>query len=358
MPNSPGTAHLIAATVRISVQDQDGRSTGSGTIVDAREGKALVLTCGHLFRASAGKGPIEISLFAAGQKGAELHGTAEGTLIHYDLERDLALVCFVPKASVEVTPIAPAGTQTQPGAAVSSVGCEHGANPTPWSSRITAVDRFKGHPNIEASPAPVEGRSGGGLFNDAGQLIGVCYAADPQGNEGLYASLPSIQEKLDSLNLSAVYKTPSLGNAGAMADGAAANQVAAANSPFEVRGQSPTPSGDPRAMLGATGVSPAPVAPASAGLPAQAISPAPTPVAETESRTTEEQATWRELGRRAADSEIICIIRPKSPAGRSEVIKLDRASPAMVRALQAAEQQNSPPAAMAVAPAAGGSVVR
>src|SRR5690606_20774666 len=42
-----------------------------------------------------------------------------------------------------------------------------------------------------------------------GQLIGVCFAADPQSNEGLYASLPSIQAKLDSLNLGMVYQNPS-----------------------------------------------------------------------------------------------------------------------------------------------------
>jgi S1-C subfamily serine protease len=194
--SSPAASHLIAATVRISVQDKDGRSTGSGTIVDARQGKALVLTCGHLFRASAGQGPIEISLFAAGPSGAELRGTAEGTLIHYDLERDLALVCFVPQAAVEVTPIAPAGSQLAQGAAVTSVGCEHGANPTPWPSQITAVNRFAGHGNVEAARAPVEGRSGGGLFNDAGQLIGVGavrLAGFDSGETGLIETVGGVQ---------------------------------------------------------------------------------------------------------------------------------------------------------------------
>jgi S1-C subfamily serine protease len=350
--NSPTTSHLIAATVRISVQDKDGRSTGSGTIVDAREGKALVLTCGHLFRASAGKGPIEISLFAAGPSGAELRGTAEGTLIHYDLERDLALICFVPQTAVEVTPIAPAGTQLVQGAAVTSVGCEHGANPTPWASQITAVNRFAGHANVEAARAPVEGRSGGGLFNDAGQVIGVCYAADPQANEGLYASLVSIQEKLDSLNLSAVYKVPSLGNSQSVAVIPASSQTPATNSPFEVRGQSPTPTSDPRAMLAPT----ASTAPAAS--PAAAPIAQPAPVAETSVLSAEDQATLQELVRRAADAEIICIIRPRTSSGRSEVLKLDHASATLVRALEAASQQNTPQAAVAAVPAPADSRMR
>jgi hypothetical protein len=307
-----------------------------------------------LFRSSAGKGAIEISLFAAGANGAELRGTAEGKLIHYDLDRDLALVCFVPQSAVEVTPVAPSGTQTVQGAAVTSVGCEHGANPTPWGSRITAVNRFAGHPNIEAARAPVEGRSGGGLFNESGQLIGVCYAADPQGNEGLYASLVSIQQKLDTLNLAGVYQAPSVGNTASSA-AAVSNQTAATNSPFEVRGQSPTPTADPQAMLATTAVSPtpAPTAATNTVVPSSAAPASPSDVL-----SAEDQATLRELGRRAADAEIICIIRPKSPDGRSEVLKLDHASPALVRALQASRQQNATQAAVAAAPAAAGAVLR
>ena len=81
----------------------------------------------------------------------------------------------------------------EPGDPVTSVGCNHGENPTPWATQITAINRYQGHPNVEAARAPVEGRSGGGLFNAQGQVIGICYAAEPKGDEGLYASLSSIQ---------------------------------------------------------------------------------------------------------------------------------------------------------------------
>jgi thiol-disulfide isomerase/thioredoxin len=54
----PSVDHLIAATVRLRIEDPDGHSCGSGTIIDTRQGLALILTCGHLFRDSEGKGKI------------------------------------------------------------------------------------------------------------------------------------------------------------------------------------------------------------------------------------------------------------------------------------------------------------
>ena len=44
------------------MEDANGHSYGTGTIIDARGGEALVLTCGHIFRDSDGKGPITIDL--------------------------------------------------------------------------------------------------------------------------------------------------------------------------------------------------------------------------------------------------------------------------------------------------------
>ncbi len=61
-------AALISASVRLRVEDPDGRSCGSGTIIDARQGEALILTCGHIFRDSKGKGPIEVDLFTPGAR--------------------------------------------------------------------------------------------------------------------------------------------------------------------------------------------------------------------------------------------------------------------------------------------------
>jgi S1-C subfamily serine protease len=359
-----GAERLVAATVRLSITDPDGRSTGTGAIVDARNGMALVLTCGHLFRESKGTGSIEISLFTPGANGAEVRGKVAGELIAYDLERDLALVRFRTASPVTVAPIAPPGTQLAPGAAVTSVGCNHGENPTAWSTRITALNRYQGHPNVEAAGSPVEGRSGGGLFNAQGQLIGVCFAADHEGDEGLYSSLASIHAKLDELQMSIVYQSPGLGGAGALAGAAApTNSVATTEPPTAVRGQEPTPprtfpSDWPASTNGAAG--PASASPQGAAAPMAAAVDA----AALAGLTAEERATLEEIARRSRGAEVICIIRPQSPEGRSDVIKLSGVSPAFVRALMDSANHAAPggasgggtPAGVGVAPTATAAV--
>ncbi len=82
----PPDAKLIAASVRLRIEDPNGNSCGSGTIIDARGGDALILTCGHIFRDSQGKGKIDVDLFGpyAGQR-------VTGQLISYDLKRDVGL---------------------------------------------------------------------------------------------------------------------------------------------------------------------------------------------------------------------------------------------------------------------------
>jgi len=278
-----------------------------------------VLTCGHLFRESTGKGPITVTLFQAGPAGAEVRTTAAGQLIDFDLERDLALVSMRVDVPIQAISIAKPGTPLTPNAAVTTVGCNHGENPTAIASRITAVDRYQGHPNVEVAGAPVEGRSGGGLFNTEGQLIGVCFAADPESNEGLYASLPSIIAKLESLGLSMVYQASDA----AMTQATTPVQAAAPESDagFAVRGQEPM------------AVSP------QVALPFPKI--AANPMAA--SLSLSEQATFEELERRSKDSEVICIVRPKTAGGKSEVISLSNASPEFVRSLVelAAGQGNS-----------------
>lgn len=342
-PGQPnlGSAKLVDSTVRLSIADAEGKSTGTGTIIDARQGKALVLTCGHLFRESKGQGTVDVTLFRHGAQGAEPVGSAQAQVIDFDLDRDLALVCFETTSPVAVTPLAPRGTTLAVEAPATSVGCGHGANPTPWETRITAVNRYQGHANVEAARAPEEGRSGGGLFNAAGQLIGVCFAADPQGNEGLYASIDSIYQKLDALNLTATLQTPQAGSAQPMA---VAQQSPA---PFEVRGQDPTPQAPASGTSAASLFNSAPVAnsPPMATAPIDPATLAP-----------EERAAIQEIGRRAGNAEVIVIIRPHDAASPSDVIKLKAASSEFVQTLEAAARPNGSAANMAAQP--GTSLVR
>ena len=200
---------LIAATVRIRVEDAQGRAFGTGTIIDSRGGEALVVTCGHLFRESKGKGPMTVEMFEVTPAGLKVAEQVTGQLISYDLERDVAFVSIRPTRQVAAAVVAPANTPIQRGDRVATIGCSNGNDPTLLPQRINTLDRYQGPANIEVSGAPEEGRSGGGLFNLQGQLIGVCYAADYEGKEGLYSALESIHEELNRLNLKDVYaKSP------------------------------------------------------------------------------------------------------------------------------------------------------
>jgi hypothetical protein len=268
-------------------------------MIDARQGEALVLTCGHIFRDSQGKGQIEVDLFGTGapQK-------VPGRLVAFDLNTDIGLVSIKPGVPVRVAPVAPSGHPIAKGDKVVSVGCNNGGPSTALETKITAINKFGGTPNVEIAGLPVQGRSGGGLFNSEGMVIGVCNAADPADNEGLYASLPAIQAELDKAGLTAIYR----------------NQRDAA--PAQLAGGTPPPS-MPSKM-------PEPEF-ASRGSAAQ---PAGAPAGLKQNETA---ALAQMQGNNSA--EVICIVRPlNDPNAKSEVITLDRASMAFLQQLAADRQ--------------------
>jgi thiol-disulfide isomerase/thioredoxin len=328
---SPAESHekLLAATVRLRVDDAQGHAYGTGTIIDSRSGQALVITCGHLFRESKGKGPVFVETFEAVPGGVHVVGQVPAQVISYNLERDVALVGIWPTRPVTVARLAPKGSAIGRGNRVVSIGCSNGNDPSALATRITNLDRYQGPANIEIQGAPVEGRSGGGLFNANGELIGVCYAADYEGNEGLYAALSSIHDELAEQGLSeisgqiAAQPNDSL-NGPAVAPGTI------------VRGQEPL-----------TPVQPIPeretATPAGLTVAVDDAKSNAESVEIPQGLSDAEQAAWEEIMTRASAAEVICIIRPKDPGGQSEVITLDGVSPEFVRALLARQQNSREP---------------
>jgi S1-C subfamily serine protease len=347
-------AALLAASVRIRVEDPQGHSCGSGTIIDALPGgEALVLTCGHLFRDSQGKGKVEIDLF----------GPAPGThvvgrVISYDLERDVAFVAFSPQGPVTVARVAPRGYILRPGDAVASVGCDNGDDPTVKRSQINLLDRFLdpveqriGHKieephapwNVEVAGQPVEGRSGGGLFTADGLVIGICSAAEPpKDNEGIYSGLGAIHAALDEKRMTFVYQRPLgpptlVAAAGVSAGTADQRQANAAADPFAAaRGGSPAVRiPDEHASWSAP---PAGAVVSSVSSPSSAnVGPG--------TLSGNEQVTLDEIGRKLREgSEVVCIVRDRNdPKSQSEVFTLDRASPIFVNQLSRAAQSPTMP---------------
>lgn len=303
---APVTAtQLLAASVRLTVEDATGFSYGSGTLVDVRQGSALIVTCGHIFRDSQGKGKISVDVF-----GANPQPKLTGQLVSYDLKRDVALVSITPVAPVATIPVAPSGYRASAGDRVMSVGCDNGANPTVRDSKVTALDKFLGPANIEVAGQPVQGRSGGGLFSTTGYLIGVCNAADPADNEGLYAAASVIHAQLDQAGLASVYQR----SAGAGGTALAATMPASSGPSMPAQ----MPATDLHGAAAAAGTR---LAKAADTL--RQLSP-------------QERATLSELRQKSQGAEVICIVRSvNDPKAKSEIIVLDRASAAFLDLLAA-----------------------
>jgi thiol-disulfide isomerase/thioredoxin len=187
LPREVAERAALAATARLRVADEGGTSVATGTVVDVHNGHALILTCGHVFRQAGMSGQIKVDLFAPGA-GAPL----DGRLITFDLLRDVGLVSIRTDIPIRPVALAPSGYSPEPQTEVFSVGCDNGGQPRIERARITRRNGYSGPPNLEATGAPVNGRSGGGLFDTDGQLIGVCNAANEPENKGVYAAFETV----------------------------------------------------------------------------------------------------------------------------------------------------------------------
>ena len=199
-----------AATVRVKVagvSSKDGKKiqdVGTGTIVYSAAGQAIILTCAHVFLDMSTKdAKIEIEVF---ENGKPLSYPA--SLIGGDHNSDLAFL------KIQSTKIMPAVrlTAAAPGVAkdqsLVSFGCNGGADPTLLKTKIVDINRYNGPANLVCSVDPQSGRSGGGLFDVNGSLVGVCSCADRKLKEGLYMAHAPIVELVKGLKLTSILATP------------------------------------------------------------------------------------------------------------------------------------------------------
>ena len=131
-----------------------------------------------------------------------------GKLIAFDLRRDVGLVAMQPGVPVVAAKVGGAGDQPRKGDAVFSMGCNQGKPPTVIANQVLAVNRYHGPANLVVGGRPIDGRSGGGLFDQEGVLVGVCCAADQEADEGLYSALGPIHAELDRSGLGFIYRKP------------------------------------------------------------------------------------------------------------------------------------------------------
>ncbi len=188
-------SRILSSTVRIRVY-ADGEGNGTGTLIDSRSDHALILTCGHLFSEFKKGDSISVDIFTT-----DGVVTLPGNYVHHDPERDLGLLTLAFSGEIETSPVAGLDYELRKGMPIATCGCSNGENPTIQQGRVTHLNRYLGPSNIETSAVPVPGRSGGGMFAETGELIGVCFAADPEEQEGLFTSLSEIHAYFRSLKM-------------------------------------------------------------------------------------------------------------------------------------------------------------
>jgi S1-C subfamily serine protease len=320
---------------RIRVKDALGVNFGTGTIVESREGRTTILTCGHLFRKLDDKSVIEVDVFHGSQ-----HETFVGRVQRYDLEADVGLLWIPTTQTLPVAAVAGMPLSPTVGQHVFSVGCSGGEPPSKLQHRVTSLNRYLGPDNIECTGVPIQGRSGGGLFDTAGQLIGVCIAADQRDQRGLYSGLKPIHELLVQAKLSHLLpRTEAAPPADALAVRDATPKVT--RSPKPVVGDEPVFDGEapasvsdllskPFATTRSSGESDAP---ALSNLAAAALSTAAMTNAEAEANLDAHQ-----------EAEVVCIIRPlNNPRSASRVVIINRASGKFLSQLSGELEQQAKP---------------
>ena len=184
-PGSEAERRAMKATVRLKVDDDEGTSYATGTVIHTHGNESLVMTCGHVFHDSNGQGKITADYDFYDQP-----RTALGRLVDYDAKaKDIALVVIRTDAPLPAVPLAEKRSPIQSGVNVFSIGCDHGEAPTIRHSQIKNRAAYDGSLKYDIFGRPVDGRSGGGLFTESGHLIGVCNAAAVEVDEGIYSCL-------------------------------------------------------------------------------------------------------------------------------------------------------------------------
>lgn len=300
----------LDVSVRIRVKDDhQADAVGSGTIIDSRVGKTVILTCGHIFRNREKNAIIEVDCFCGGRE-----QTVIGRRLFHDIKSDVGLIT-INADSLASCRVAGSATKIVKGAPVISVGCSEGDKPTVQRVKITALNRYQGADNIEVGGMPVEGRSGGGLFTQEGQLIGVCSGADSHYREGFFAGLQSVHNLLDRCHLTHLYDA---GSSGENQNPTSSIELADAGD-----GEPSVADAADETSLGSA----APRKPAAlqskANAPARARSAA---IADAAASSGDERSI-REALEQAGEAEIVCIIRPiNQPGAGTRVVIMNRAS--------------------------------
>ncbi|MEZ6065550.1 MAG: thioredoxin domain-containing protein [Planctomycetaceae bacterium] len=313
-PNQqPAITPQMAASGRLRVTIDGHINLGSGTIIESRDGIARLITCAHIFRGFNESSRIEVHLFEDGQE-----VSYPGDLIRFDAESDVGLIQIQCDRPLPVINVARGVQNVQVDEPVLSIGCSGGQPPTEQSLKVTTLNPFEGPATVECTGVPVQGRSGGGLFRSGGELVGICIAADPARQRGVYAGLDAVHALLGAAGLAHLYQAPQAG------DFAQPSQLADAA----------TNSSAPDREHPGVGGSLLHAFPGVGGQERQERDAEPFNLLDDASRRAEASGELAQLAG-YDDAEIVCIIRPRNrPESESQIVVIHQASPKLLTYLR------------------------
>ena len=205
------SAAPMDASVRLRVMTGNKLVRGSGTMIESQAGRTTILTCSHISRGATNDTKVEVDLFRNG-----VPTTYVGTLLGSDPVADIGLITIHTDEAFPACRMASDSMILAIGAKVVSVGCGGGEAPSREQLRVTDINRYKGPDTLVCTGTPVQGRSGGGLFDESNNLVGVCFAATETGKSGVYCGLKPIYELLTKHDMG--HLIPSSGEESALAD--------------------------------------------------------------------------------------------------------------------------------------------
>lgn len=300
----------MASSVRIRVTYDGKVQFGSGTIIQSREGRTIVLTCAHIMDQAGDDPKVQVDVFLNGRT-----TTYVGKVIGHHIDSDVGLIAIPTSSRLPTAELVEPERKPERGQKVFSIGCNNGKEPTRETTTLTAVDRYSGPNNLETNKAPAHGRSGGGLFDLNGRVIGVCSAAERKSNRGLYAGNQAIFRMLKKHKLLSVYggelaEAPPVKDRQTLYDSTEASGGFDTSLPEQI----------------------AAVAPATHKTPAQEIGiPDRIHVINRDRAARDVQNLLEEFG---GDAEVTVVIRPRDPNRSSRIVVIPHASSNFVAMLQ------------------------
>ena len=200
-----------AATVRIKVEGTAKREDkdvavsdiGTGTIIASEPGSAFILTCAHFFLGlKVGNTITTVEVFRDG-----VPEKFSATVVGRDHNLDLAILKIQSPEKLPTVSVTETAPDLQQDQILNSFGCDGGKVPSKKAVMLIEENRYEGPGNLVCSTDPASGRSGGGLFDTDGRLVGVCSCANREKSEGLYMAWSAVDGLMEKLQLAGLKKS-------------------------------------------------------------------------------------------------------------------------------------------------------